>query len=472
MLDRTFAKDAAFDRRFIVGVTSTGIYCVPSCKAPKPKPENVQFFSNPLEASQNGLRACKRCYPNQAFAGVDPDEVHFENLVGAVREKPQEFDGVEAMARWAGVSLSRLHAGMRTYYHTTPLDALTAARVARASECLLGCDSPVTSVGADSGFASTSVYYDNFSRLMGMSPAAYRGLREAREFEIALPEPYPHGLLTAYLGRDENDPILRRRGQAFCLALTGPRPTRVTFEVTTSALRVRVERQGEAARAHGLLRRMIGLNQDPRPLDSVLGADPRFTSLAADVGLRVFQTPQIFEAIAWSIVGQQLTVKFAMVLRRRLFELLDIPQVDGIYTPLQPSDFAGLEADRLLPLQYSLRKAEYLIGIAQRFRTEVVEPDSMLSWSATRVKRWLNETRGFGPWSTNYVMMRGCGYANCVPFGDTGLTSGLARLYGLTTRPDPSETIKLMKPFEPHRSLATFRIWYSRRLWDAEAVMA
>jgi len=472
MLDRTFAKDPAFDRRFIVGVLSTGIYCVPSCKAPKPKPENVEFFSSPEEASKSGLRACKRCFPNLAFQGLDPDELHFENLHQEVRAKPQDFEGVEAMAKWAGVSVSRLHSGMRSYYHSTPLEVLTAARVARAGERLIGCEAPVTSVGADAGFASTSVYYENFARLMGMSPAMYRSLREATEFEIALPEPYPHELLAAYLGRDDSDPILHRRGESFCLALPGPKPNAATFEIGPGTVRVRVEGGREAIRAHALLRRMFGLNQDPRPLDNFLASDPRFSTLAADAGLRVFQTPQLFDAIAWSIVGQQLTVKFAMVLRRRLFELLDIPEVDGIYVALEPEHVANLEPEQLLPLQYSLRKAEYLVGIARRFLSEGVDPNALLDWPATRVQRWLTETRGFGPWSTNYAMMRGCGYANCVPVGDTGLTSGLARIYRLERRPDPEETMKLMKPFEPYRSLATFRIWYSRRLWEAEAVVA
>ena len=359
----------------------------------------------------------------------------------------------------------------RTYYHSTPLDLLTASRVARVGETLISTEATVANVGADAGFASTSVFYDNFSRLMGMAPAAYRGLRSATEFEIALPSPYPHELLAAYLGRDDSDPILNRRGETFYLALPGPKLTSVAFDICRAAIRVRA-RKGEAIRAHGLLRRMIGLNQDPRPLDSVLSSDQRFARLAVDAGLRVFQTPQIFDAIAWSILGQQLTVKFAMVLRQRLFGLLDIPKVDGIYAPLQPADVADLEPEKLLPLQFSVRKAEYLVGVAQRFLREGVDPDSLPAWSATRVERWLSETRGFGPWSTNYAMMRGCGYANCVPLGDTGLTSGLQRLYGQEARPNPAETINLMKPFEPHRSLATFRIWYSRRLWDAEAVMA
>lgn len=466
------AKDPAFDRRFIVGVLSTGIYCVPSCKAPKPKPENVEFFATPAAASSRGLRACKRCVPDMAFNGLDPDELLFERLIEHVRARPQEFDGVEAMAKWVGVSPSRLHSGLRTYYHSTPLDALTSARVAAAADALVQRDISVASVGADAGFSSTSVYYENFSRLMGVSPAAYRALKADTSFTITLPEPYPSRLLVAYLGRDDSDPILHRSGASFRVALNTVESATAEFTVDGTTLHVRCSRPGVAVEAHSLLRRLIGLNQDPRPLDAALARDPRFAGLAVDAGLRVFQTPQIFDSIVWAIVGQQLTVKFAMVLRRRLFELLDIPQVDGIYRPIRPEDVADLDPERLLPLQYSIRKAEYVVGIARRFVDEGVEPDMMPQWPATRVEAWLSSTRGFGPWSTNYAMMRGCGFANCVPLGDTGLTSGLARVYGLEQRPDAKQTALLMKPFEPYRSMATFRIWYSRRIWDSEAVMA
>ncbi len=472
MLDRTFAKDEAFNRRFIVGVTSTGIYCVPACRAPKPKPENIQFFGTPDEAAKAGLRACKRCYPNQAFAGIDPDEILFEELVGHVREKPQEFDGVEAMARTAGVSASRLHSGLRTYYHSTPLELLTDARVALACRRLHESDAPVANVGTDVGFASTSVFYENFARLVGMPPAAYRALSDGVEFSISGPQPYPRQRLMDYLGRDKDDPILRRCGTSFRMALGGDSFSLAEIEVGDSEVRVRVEGRGDAVSAHGALRKMMGLNQDARPLDTLLNSDPRFALLAREAGLRVFQTPTVFDAIVWSILGQQMTVRFAMVLRQRLYEFLGTPNIDGIHAPLQPLDVIGVNPSDLLPLQFSLRKAEYVVGVAKRFVSEGLDPEELLTWPATRVQRWLKETRGFGPWSTNYVMMRGCGLANCVPYGDTGLMSGLVRLYGLDARPTKEETNSLMKPFEPYRSLATFRIWFAQKYFDAETVVA
>ena len=60
MYDRVVANDAAFNGRFFLGVLTTGIYCLPSCRARKPKPDNVRFFDNPEEAREAGLRPCKR----------------------------------------------------------------------------------------------------------------------------------------------------------------------------------------------------------------------------------------------------------------------------------------------------------------------------------------------------------------------------------------------------------------------------
>ncbi len=55
--------------------------------------------------------------------------------------------------------------------------------------------------------------------------------------------------------------------------------------------------------------------------------------------------------------------------------------------------------------------------------------------------------------------MRGCGYEDCVPAGDTGLATALEGFFNLPARPDNDETEELMRPFAPHRSLATFHLW-------------
>jgi AraC family transcriptional regulator of adaptative response / DNA-3-methyladenine glycosylase II len=66
---------------------------------------------------------------------------------------------------------------------------------------------------------------------------------------------------------------------------------------------------------------------------------------------------------------------------------------------------------------------------------------------------------GLGPWSVNYLMMRALGFADCVPLGDTGVTSGLQSLFKLDPRPDIDATRRLMTVFSPYRSLATAHLW-------------
>jgi AraC family transcriptional regulator of adaptative response / DNA-3-methyladenine glycosylase II len=79
--------------------------------------------------------------------------------------------------------------------------------------------------------------------------------------------------------------------------------------------------------------------------------------------------------------------------------------------------------------------------------------------SATRAERTLLAVRGLGPWSVNYLMMRALGFPDCVPYGDTGVTSGLQALLKLEERPDLAATRRLMPMFSPYRSLATAHLW-------------
>jgi len=82
MVARMFASDPAADERFIVGVKTTGIYCMPACHPPrKPKPENCAFFGSPDEARVAGFRACKLCKPDDAYRAVGADAGGSEDVL-------------------------------------------------------------------------------------------------------------------------------------------------------------------------------------------------------------------------------------------------------------------------------------------------------------------------------------------------------------------------------------------------------
>lgn len=82
MVARMRASDPAADGRFIVGVKTTGIYCMPACQPPrKPKPENCAFFGSPDEACVAGFRACKLCKPDDAYRAVGADAGGSEDVM-------------------------------------------------------------------------------------------------------------------------------------------------------------------------------------------------------------------------------------------------------------------------------------------------------------------------------------------------------------------------------------------------------
>ena len=71
----------------------------------------------------------------------------------------------------------------------------------------------------------------------------------------------------------------------------------------------------------------------------------------------------------------------------------------------------------------------------------------------------LGAVRGLGPWSVQVLCLRSYGFEDCVPVGDVGLAAALERFFALDERPDATATARLMEPFAPHRSLASYHLW-------------
>jgi 3-methyladenine DNA glycosylase/8-oxoguanine DNA glycosylase len=266
-------------------------------------------------------------------------------------------------------------------------------------------------------------------------------------FRIALPPDFMPRFALRYMARDPESETERGDARSFAKAMLAdgkPAVVRVEFKgqiaiVSSDAPRAAVE---------PAILRLLGLPFDPLPFET------RHTRLVGPRrGMRVPQTSTVFESIVWAICGQQVNLAFAFKLRRAVIELTG-KRVDGMRAHPDPAAVARLDYDDLTRRQFSRRKAEYLIDVARSgvdFESlrdsRLTTPDSLLS------------IRGFGVWSANYVMMRGCGFADCVPVGDSGLTSSLQDFHKLDERPDPERTLALMKRYAPYRSLATFHFW-------------
>lgn len=477
MYARLLAGDASCNGRFFTGVLTTGIYCLPSCKARKPKPENVRFFPTCEAARAAGLRACRKCHPDDFARGADPVLADIETLVGEIRARPAAFADARAIVQRSGFGATRLFELLRLHYHATPADLLLRARIAAARERLLATDAGLLRIATDVGFESVSVFHAHFRQLNGLTPAAYRELPDASRFVISLPPGYPLGYLRRALSRDTHSITERLEGDRYTAAVqlsTGP--ALLTLDLSPEEIRAHIapafpqptssisrsdstRLTPSATEAHALAIGLLGLEQDAAAFARLARKLGLARLVAGRPELRIAQTPSVFDGLLWSIIGQQINFPFACQLKRRLIERAGTPLANGLYAPPTPADVAELEPADLLPLKFSRQKADYVIATARLVAAGTLDLAALRAMSATRAERTLLEIRGLGPWSVNYLMMRALGFADCVPLGDTGVTSGLLDLLRLEERPDIDATRRLMAMFSPHRSLATAHLW-------------
>lgn len=473
MFELSWSRDASADGRFLLGVTTTGIYCLPSCAARRPRPENARFFATAAAARAAGLRACKRCRPDDFAAGRDPDLERVADLLAAMRRDPAAFPDVAALAAAAGLGASRLHELFRLHLHAGPADVLRRQRVAAAIARLLGGDEHtgerVLDVGFAVGFDSASAFHAAFRRVARLAPGEVRDMPRRRGFRLALPADFRADLTWAFLGRDPESPTERvapgRLARALDLA-EGPAVLEV--ELAGGAAHCRVVAPGALSpaswqAAHRTALALLGLHDDPRPFERRLAREGNGLARLLDGrrGLRVPQAPSPFEGLTWAILGQQVNLAFAYRLRQRVIELAGRPAGGGLVAHPTAEAVAALDAADLVRRQLSRRKAEYLLDAAHAVAAGDLPLDELARGPAPALERALLARRGIGPWTARYVMLRACGLADCVPVGDAGLTAALERFYALPGRPGREETEALMLPFAPHRSFATNHLWTS-----------
>jgi AraC family transcriptional regulator of adaptative response / DNA-3-methyladenine glycosylase II len=459
MYARLLESDSSCNGRFFTGVLTTGIYCLPACTARKPKPENVKFFPTCEAARAAGLRPCRKCHPDDFARGADPVLEDIEVLVAEIRANPASFGDVGAVVQRSGFGSTRLFELTRQHYHSTPADLLLRARIETAKQTLLASDAGLAEVGHRAGFESLSVLHEHFRRFTGMTPSSYRELRARNEFSIALPAGYPLGYLRRALSRDTKSVTERLDGTRYTAAVHSKQgPGLLTLELATDSIAVHVA-DGSAVDAHAIVIGVLGLDQDAASFARLARKLGLGRLVAGRPELRITQTPSVFDGLVWSIIGQQINFAFACVLKRRLVERTGVKLASGLYAPPTPAAVAALDAADLTPLQFSRSKADYLIATARRIVEGTLDLEALRAMSATRAERTLLAIRGLGPWSVNYLMMRALKFADCVPLGDTGVTSGLQALLKLEERPDVEATRRLMAIFSPHRSLATAHLW-------------
>jgi AraC family transcriptional regulator of adaptative response/methylated-DNA-[protein]-cysteine methyltransferase len=164
-------KDARCDGQFVFAVSSTGIYCRPSCGSRRPRRENVSFFQSPEAAEQAGFRACHRCHPRKARV-IDPQIQMARQVCRLIEENEGEPITLAALSEQLGVSSFHLQRTFKSIMGITPRRYAETCRVNRFKHGVRKGEA-ITSAIYDAGYGSSSRLYESASSQLGMTPATY-----------------------------------------------------------------------------------------------------------------------------------------------------------------------------------------------------------------------------------------------------------------------------------------------------------
>lgn len=165
------AKDARYDGQFVFAVSSTHIYCRPSCPSRRPHRERVSFYSFPEAAEQAGYRACRRCQPKRARI-MDPQTQLVQRVCRYLDDSDHENVSLAELAVHTGVSTFHLQ---RTFKHIMGISPrqYQAARKIESFKSGVRQGKSVTTALYDAGYNSSSRLYEAAGDELGMTPATY-----------------------------------------------------------------------------------------------------------------------------------------------------------------------------------------------------------------------------------------------------------------------------------------------------------
>jgi AraC family transcriptional regulator, regulatory protein of adaptative response / DNA-3-methyladenine glycosylase II len=484
--DRWYAalrsRDPRFDGWFYVGVTSTGIYCRPSCPAMTPKRRNVRFHTTAAAAQAAGFRACKRCRPD-ATPGSPAWDTRADLVGRAMRliaDGIVDREGVTGLAARLGYSSRHVHRQLVAEVGAGPI-ALARAQRAQTARVLIETTSlPFGELAHAAGFASTRQFNATVQEVFATTPTqlrhrAGRGARtHADVVTLRLPHRRPFaaasilGHLAARAVPDVEEVLTEGHRRSLRLphgtAVVDLHPTGDEVRAT-----LRLDDLRDLTAAVQRCRRLLDLDADPVAVDDHLAADPALApAVGARPGSRVPGTVDPAEMAVRAVLGQQVSVAAARTLAGRLAGRLGGPLTHPVGTTTRtfptPSAIAGTD---LGDLGVPRRRAETLVRLMAAVERGEVELDVGVDRSAARAA--LTQLPGIGPWTVEYVLLRALGDPDAFPATDLGIRRG-AEALGL-----PHDTRMLVAHadrWRPWRAAAAQHLWAAAAAAAAPAPVA
>ncbi len=484
------ARDARFDGRLFVGVTSTGIYCRPICRVRTPSRRNCRFFTTPAQAEAEAFRPCLKCRPEIAPGPGLPwtvmDASRTLALQAALALDASAASGdtasVAELAGRLGVSDRHLRRIFFSAHGVTPLQYLQTRRLLLAKQLLTDTKMPIAQVALSSGFKSLRRFNAAFAGGYRMNPTRLRRSSKADRaspaeaptanddapFTVLLGYRAPHdeAALLAFIAQRAIPGIEVVDGLAIRRTL---RPGAIAGDAAGAAgwlevrfvpavSRVRLSFAPALGPASGAViaavRRWLDLDASPAAIDAALD------DLPGAPGLRLPGSVDGFELAVRAVLGQQVTVAGARTLARRLVERFGVdvatpwPDVNRIFPA--PETLAAAPIERIAELGIIRGRAGAIIGLAREWPT--LAPLIALGGSPERLVERLRELPGIGAWTAHYIAMRALGWPDAFPPGDVAALKAMQRLFATASTREAEARAEVWRPW---RAYALLRLWNS-----------
>ena len=472
------AKDARFDGRFFVAVSSTGIYCRPVCSAKLPKEENCTFYETAAAAEQAGYRPCLICRPELApgSAPIDATSALVRAAARLLEENCGSGQSLKEYAQRLGYSERHLRRAFSSEFKVSPVQYLQTCRLLLAKNLLTDTNLSALDVAMAAGFGSLRRFNDLFKKQYRLSPTALRkqisGIKDNSpdiSLTLAYRPPYQWRQIIGFLaGRSipgvevvENDSYTRtvryvnevqKHIYGWLRVEHNPRKNALIVTISANLLPA-------LQRLLARVRNLFDLYCYPDAVYETLSVMNNIKPGLYQPGARLPGCFEPFETTVRAVLGQQITVKAATTLAERFAKTFGAPVETPIKTLTHafPSahDIANLSgdiSDRLGPIGITRAKAATIFTLAQKMANG--EIDFTLRVRPEVEIEKLTSIPGIGPWTAQYIAMRAMSWPDAFPHTDHGVKKALAPL-------SEDEILKMAQAWRPWRGYATINIWNS-----------
>lgn len=468
------SKDPRFDGQFFVGISSTGIYCRPTCSARVAKEENCNFFKTAAEAEKSGYRPCLICRPELAPSIIGEQKTIASRAAIFLEENCGSDLSISEMAKELDCSDRHLRRVFMDEYEVSPVEYLQTCRLLLSKNLLTETNLSITDIAMASGFGSLRRFNELFKEKYRLSPTKFRkqlenGKSSESEITISLgyKSPYNWNQILNFLSMRAIPGVeivrdgsyfrtIRQRGrddiEYFGWIKVSNLPDKNSLSLTISESLIKV-----LPHIIAKVKRLFDLRSDP---DLIYDALKEMNELKDNLcinGTRIPGCADEFELSVRAVLGQQITVKAASTLAGRIAKKYGMPietDIEGLNVIFpSPEEILKLDGDiedNLGSLGIINSRAKAIEKLAEFFAVQKNISGSIIYQEDIIEK--LIKIPGIGPWTANYIAMRGFCFTDIFLETDYGIKKALAPM-------NSKEILAEAEKWKPWRSYAVINIW-------------